>query len=153
MVKLEQITIKKYCDLLRAGVVTEEVKEISNELNKSLESFGSGIDLALFLLQKDLLIMQCKMAIAILERDDKKTELYKVRIEKLTKEIKGKEKKVKPVHPYNSFLSWLQAVEKYFGFSIDKNNDLVYFSEATKQMLNNYENQKKQLEQSNQQRK
>jgi hypothetical protein len=45
-------------------------------------------------------------------------------------------------------LSWILAVEKYLGFSIDRKNDLLYFTEATIQMLNSFEAQKRQIDES-----
>jgi hypothetical protein len=142
MIRLENITIKEYIDLLRSGNESERLKIISEELNKSLENFGSGMDLAMFMLQKDLMVLQCKLAIAILERDNVKIDLYNSRVEKLAEEIKKKLKPIVKINPYKTFLAWLQSVEKFLGFAIDKTNDLVYFSEATKQMLSSYERQK-----------
>ena len=146
MIQLEKITIRKYMSLLRAGDDSEQTKEITKELNKSLENFGNGIDLALFMLQKDLLVLQCKLAIEILNRNDDKATVLNSRIEKIVKQIKDKTKEHKKTNPYKNFLAWLQSVERFLGFSIDKNNDLVYFSEATKSMLVSYENQKQQIE-------
>ena len=146
MIQLEKITIGKYMSLLRAGDDSEQTKEITKELNKSLENFGNGIDLALFMLQKDLLVLQCKLAIEILNRNDDKATVLNSRIEKIVKQIKDKTKEHKKTNPYKNFLAWLQSVERFLGFSIDKNNDLVYFSEATKSMLVSYENQKQQIE-------
>ena len=144
--ELQDITILEYSSMLRSGVDKEKIQEIESELSKVLGDIGSGMDLALFMLQKDLLIFQCKLAIAIFEFDDAKIKLYEKKIESQMKELDKKVKKQSKPNPYKSFLSWILAVEKYLGFSIDKNNDLLYFSEATKQMMNHYEQQKANIE-------
>lgn len=143
---LENITISEYSKLLRSGNKGEKVREIESELSKSLGEMGGGMDLALFMMSKDLLIFQCKLAIAIFEFDEQQTKFFERKIKELRAEIEKKTKKKEAVNPYKSFLSWILAVEKYLGFSIDKNNDLLYLSEATKQMLGHYEQQKRQYE-------
>jgi len=134
--KLENISIEKYCAMLKSGMDTSEIDKELNTL------FGNGMDLALFMSQKDLLIMQCKLAILILERDEIRAKIYSDRIDKLRIEIEKKTKKVVETTPYKSFIAWIIAVEKFLAFPIDKKNDLLYFSEATKQMMNFYESQK-----------
>jgi len=134
--ELENISIENYCTLLKQGADTSEIDKELNTL------FGNGMDLALFMLQKDLLINQCKLAILILERDEIRAKFYSDRIDKLRKDIESKTKKVVETTPYKSFIAWIIAVEKFLAFPIDKKNDLLYFSEATKQMMNFYESQK-----------
>jgi len=141
--ELENISIEKYLSILKGDKDKELINQINEELNKSLGSFGSGLDLSLFMQQKDLLINQCKLAILILERDEIKAKIYSDRIDKLRKDIESKTKKVVKTNPYKDFISWIIAVEKFLSFSIDKKNDLLYFSEATKQMMNFYERQRK----------
>lgn len=143
---LENISISDYAKMLKNGIETDEIKEIEAELNKSLGDLGSGMDLNLFMLQKDLLILQCKLAISIFEFDEEKQKLYERKVNELRKQLEEKTKKVEVANPYKSFLSWILAVEKYLAFSIDRSNDLLYLSEATKQMLNYYESQKKSIE-------
>jgi len=134
--KLENISIENYCTMLKQGADTSEIDKELNTL------FGNGMDLALFMLQKDLLINQCKLAILILEHDEIRAKIYSDRIDKLRIEIEKKTKKVVETTPYKSFIAWIIAVEKFLAFPIDKKNDLLYFSEATKQMMNFYESQK-----------
>ena len=150
MKKLEDITILDYTKMLRGG---QDVKEIEAELSKSLGSLGGGVDLHLFMLQKDLLIFQCKMAKAYFDFDETQRPFYEKKIKQLREEIEKKTAKKETVSPYKSFLSWVLAVEKYLGFSIDRNNDLLYLSEATRQMLNFYDQQKKQIDEQNAKRK
>jgi len=140
--ELENISIEKYLSILKGDKDKELINQINEELNKSLGSFGSGLDLSLFMQQKDLLINQCKLAILILERDEIRAKIYSDRIDKLRIEIEKKTKKVVETTPYKSFIAWIIAVEKFLAFPIDKKNDLLYFSEATKQMMNFYESQK-----------
>ena len=140
--ELENISIENYLSILKADKDKELMNQINEELNKSLGSFGSGLDLSLFMQQKDLLINQCKLAILILERDEIRAKIYSDRIDKLRKDIDSKTKKVVEITPYKSFIAWIIAVEKFLAFPIDKKNDLLYFSEATKQMMNFYESQK-----------
>ena len=144
--KLQDITILEYSKLLISGVEKQLISEIELELSKNVSMSGSGFDLSLFMLQKDLLIFQCKLAIAIFEYDNEKIEFFNGKIEALRKELEKKIKKAEKPNPYKSFLSWILAVEKYLGFAIDKNNDLLYLVEATNQMLNYYEAQKQNIE-------
>ena len=138
-VKLEDISIDKYAKLLRTGSNAALIAAIDTELSKALNGSNTGMDLALFMLQKDLLIFQCKAAQAYFNRDNEKFEQFNKKITELSEQIKKKTFKKEKANPYESFLSWLQAVEKYIGFAIDKNNDLLYFVIATKQMLNHYD--------------
>lgn len=145
-IKLEQIIIKEYADSLRAGKASEYLEAINNALAEAIGGAGTGFNLALFMLEKDLLIFQCKFRIAYFDGDQKKMEFFQKKIEETQKELEKKATKREASNPYKSFLAWLQSIEKYFGFSIDKNNDLLYLVEATKRMLADYENQKRQLE-------
>ena len=144
--KLEEITINRYLKLLRAGNNVELLTEIDKELSKALGGIAGGFDLSLFILQKDLLIFQCKSYKAFLNQDPAKMDFYNKKIAELQEQIEKKTVKKEVGNPYKSFLSWILAVEKYLSFAIDKNNDLLYFSEATSQMINHYEQQKQNLE-------
>ena len=143
---LEKYSISDYCKLLRGNTETATILAIENELNKVLGEFSGGVDLALFMLQKDLLLFNCKLAIAVFEFDEEKQKLYAKKIDELRKQLESKQKKVENVSKYKSFLAWLLSVEKYLQFSIDRSNDLLYLAEATKQMLTYYDNQKKSIE-------
>lgn len=132
--------------MLRANNEPETLSAIDAELTKSLGSIGGGFDVAIFMLQKDLLIFQCKLAIAILNFDNDKIKIYQKKVNELSAELKKKAKVAEKPNPYKSFLSWIISVEKYMSICIDRENDLLYFSEATKQMLNFYDNQTKQIE-------
>jgi hypothetical protein len=145
---LKDVTIAEYCDMLKAGVDVVTLKEINDQLTKSLGDLGVGFDLDVFMMQKDLLLLQCKQAIAILDFDGERVAFLDERIKSIKKELAGKEKKTENKDPYKSFLSWILAVEKYLGFSIDRKNDLLYFTEATIQMLNHFEAQKRQIDES-----
>ena len=144
--KLEEITINRYLKLLRAGNNVELLAEIDKELSKALGGIAGGFDLSLFILQKDLLIFQCKSYKAFLNQDPAKMDFYNKKIAELQEQIEKKKVKKEVGNPYKSFLSWILSVEKYLGFSIDKQNDLLYFFEATSQMINHYEQQKQNLE-------
>jgi hypothetical protein len=145
---LKDVTIAEYCDMLNAGVDVVTLKEINDQLTKELGDLGIGFDLDVFMMQKDLLLLQCKQAIAILDFDGERVAFLDERIKSIKKELSGKEKKTENKDPYKSFLSWILAVEKYLGFSIDRSNDLLYFTEATIQMLNHFEAQKRQIDES-----
>jgi hypothetical protein len=145
---LKDITIAEYCDMLKAGIDVVTLKEINDQLTKALGDLGVGFDLDVFMMQKDLLLLQCKQAIAILDFDGERVAFLDERIKSIKRELAGKEKKTENKDPYKSFLSWILAVEKYLGFSIDRNNDLLYFTEATTQMLNSFEAQKRQIDES-----
>lgn len=152
-IQLEDISINDYAKMLRAGVDFEKIQAIEAELNRVLGGIGSGFDISLFMLQKDLLIFQCKAARAWLDHDNEKLEIWNKKITELQEQIGKKTVKKERGNPYQSFLSWILSVEKFLSFAIDKNNDLLYFAEATKQMINYYENQKKQIEEQNAKRK
>jgi hypothetical protein len=145
---LKDVTIAEYCDMLKAGVDVVTLKGINDMLTKALGDVGVGFDLDVFMMQKDLLLLQCKQAIAILDFDGERVAFLDERIKSIKRELAGKEKKTENKDPYKSFLSWILAVEKYLGFSIDRNNDLLYFTEATIQMLNHFEAQKRQIDES-----
>jgi hypothetical protein len=145
---LKDVSIAEYCDMLKAGIDVVTLKEINDQLTKALGDLGVGFDLDVFMMQKDLLLLQCKQAIAILDFDGERVAFLDERIKSIKKELAGKEKKTEDKDPYKSFLSWVLAVEKYLGFSIDRKNDLLYFTEATIQMLNHFEAQKRQIDES-----
>jgi hypothetical protein len=150
---LKDVSIAEYCDMLKAGVDVVTLKEINDQLTKALGDLGVGFDLDVFMMQKDLLLLQCRQAIAILDFDGEQVAFLDERIKSIKKELAGKEKKIEDKDPYKSFLSWILAVEKYLGFSIDRSNDLLYFTEATIQMLNHFEAQKRQIDESKSKRK
>jgi hypothetical protein len=148
-IELQNVSIAEYMKLLRSGANKELTALIDAELSKSLGGLGNGFDLNLFMLQKDLLIFQCKYAVAMFAFENEKLPTLDQKIKELQDQLNKKLKKsesTKKPNPYKNFLSWILSVEKYLGFAIDKNNDLLYFTEATKQMLNHYEAQKKQYE-------
>jgi hypothetical protein len=145
---LKDISIAEYCDILKAGVDVVTLKEINDLLTKALGDLGVGFDLDVFMMQKDLLLLQCRQAIAILDFNGEQVAFLDERIKAIKKELAGKEKKTENKDPYKSFLSWILAVEKYLGFSIDRSNDLLYFTEATIQMLKHFESQKRQIDES-----
>lgn len=145
-VQLKNITINEYAKLLRTGIKKELIKSIDTELSNLLNSVGTGFDLAIFMMQKDLLLFQCKAARAYLDRNTELFDKFNKKIAELSEALKKKEVEKEKADPYKSFLAWILSVEKFIGFAIDKNNDLLYFVEATKQMLNYYDEQKRQLE-------
>jgi len=148
MINLQDYTIHQYASMLKNNVESnkELISQIDAELSKQLSNFGAGENIALFLLQKDLLVLQCKMALAFLDMDDEIQKKLSKRIEALRKEVERLSQKENKKTPYKSFLTWILSVEKHLQFSINRDNDLEYLVEATTQMLNFYENQKRQLE-------
>ena len=148
MINLQDYTIHQYASMLKNNIESnkELISQIDAELSKQLSNFGTGENIALFLLQKDLLVLQCKMALAFLDMDDELQKKLSKRIEVLRKEVERLSKKENKKTPYKSFLTWILSVEKHLQFSINRDNDLEYLVEATTQMLNFYENQKRQLE-------
>ena len=148
MINLQDYTIHQYASMLKNNVESskELISQIDAELSKQLSNFGAGENIALFLLQKDLLVLQCKMALAFLDMDEEVQKKLSKRIEALRKEVERLSKKENKKTPYKSFLTWILSVEKHLQFSINRDNDLEYLVEATTQMLNFYENQKRQLE-------
>ena len=148
MINLQDYTIHQYASMLKNNVESnkELISQIDAELSKQLSNFGTGENIALFLLQKDLLVLQCKMTLAFLDMDDEIQKKLSKRIEALRKEVERLSKKENKKTPYKSFLTWILSVEKHLQFSINRENDLEYLVEATIQMLNFYENQKRQLE-------
>ena len=148
MINLQDYTIHQYASMLKNNVESnkELISQIDAELSKQLSNFGTGENISLFLLQKDLLVLQCKMALAFLDMDDELQKKLSKRIEALRKEVERLSKKENKKTPYKSFLTWILSVEKHLQFSINRENDLEYLVEATTQMLNFYENQKRQLE-------
>ena len=88
----------------------------------------------------------CKMTLAFLDMDDEIQKKLSKRIEALRKEVERLFKKENKKTPYRSFLTWILSIEKHLQFSINRDNDLEYLVEATTQMLNFYDNQKRQLE-------
>ena len=148
MINLQDYTIHQYASMLKNNVESnnELISQIDAELSKQLSNFGAGENIALFLLQKDLLVLQCKMTLAFLDIDDELQKKLSNRIEALRKEVERLSQKENKKTPYKSFLTWILSVEKHLQFSINRDNDLEYLVEATTQMLNFYENQKRQLE-------
>ena len=148
MINLQDYTIHQYASMLKNNVESnkELISQIDAELSKQLSNFGAGENIALFLLQKDLLVLQCKMTLAFLDMDEEVQKKLSKRIEALRKEVERLFKKENKKTPYKSFLTWILSVEKHLQFSINRDNDLEYLVEATTQMLNFYENQKRQLE-------
>lgn len=148
MINLQDYTIHQYASMLKNNVESnrELISEIDAELSKQLSNFGTGENIALFLLQKDLLVLQCKMALAFLDMDEEVQKKLSKRIETLRKEVERLSQKENKKTPYKSFLTWILSVEKHLQFSINRENDLEYLVEATTQMLTFYENQKRQLE-------
>ena len=148
MINLQDYTIHQYASMLKNNIESskELISQIDAELSKQLSSFGAGENIALFLLQKDLLVLQCKIALAFLDMDDELQKKLSKRIEALRKEVERLSQKENKKTPYKSFLTWILSVEKHLQFSINRDNDLEYLVEATIQMLNFYENQKRQLE-------
>ena len=148
MIKLEDYTIKQYAEMLKQQKASnvELLKEIDSELSKQLQTFGSGQNVGLFLLQKDLLILECKLVLAIFDFDKEAENRLRRKIDKLKIEISKISKPTSNKTPYRSFLSWILSVEKYFGKDFNYEHDLLYLVEATTQMLTFYENQKQQLE-------
>ena len=148
MINLQDYTIHQYASMLKNNVESDKelISQIDAELSKQLSNFGTGENIALFLLQKDLLVLQCKMILAFWDMDDELQKKLSKRIEALRKEVERLSKKENKKTPYKSFLTWILSVEKHLQFSINRDNDLEYLVEATTQMLNFYENQKRQLE-------
>jgi len=148
MINLQDYTIHQYASMLKNNVESnkELIAQIDAELSKQLSNFGTGENIAQFLLQKDLLVLQCKMALAFLDMDEEVQKKLSKRIEALRKEVERLSQKENKKTPYKSFLTWILSVEKHLQFSINRDNDLEYLVEATTQMLNFYENQKRQLE-------
>ena len=148
MINLQDYTIHQYASMLKNNVESDKelISQIDAELSRQLSNFGTGENIALFLLQKDFLVLQCKMALAFLDMDDEIQKKLSKRIEALRKEVERLSKKENKKTPYKSFLTWILSVEKHLQFSINRENDLEYLVEATTQMLNFYENQKRQLE-------
>lgn len=155
MIKIEDYTIKQYAKMLKEQKTTDKelIQEIDAELSKLLSNFGKGQNIGLFLLQKDLLILECKLVIAIFDKDQELEKKLFARIEKLRKEVEDKTKKIPPTNPYKSFLSWILSVEKYFNKDFNWDMDLLYLVEATSQMLTFYENQERNINEQNAKRK
>ena len=145
---LQDTTILDYIELLKSGIETKKIKEINDLLSSKISGFSGGFDLELFQLQKDLLLLQCRAFISFLEHDTEKQNIYSKKVDDLKKQIEKKlnRKENKTENPYKSFLAWILTVEKYLGFAIDRNNDLLYLISATDQMLKYYENQKQNYE-------
>ena len=89
MIKLEDYTIKQYAQMLKEQKQeqSETVKEIDAELSAQLSNFGQGQNIGLFMLQKDMLILQCKLVLAIFDNDKTKEHSLTKRINKLREEI------------------------------------------------------------------
>lgn len=152
---LKDTTIRQYLMMLRNGSMPTFATQINELLNSKIQNFSGGFDLALFQMQKDMLLMKCKALTAMLEFDKEKQAKYEARAEQLRKEIekKTKQKETGKVDPYKSFLDWLLVLKKYYGSEIDRDNDLVYLVSATEQMMNYYKAQEKQIEESKSKKK
>lgn len=138
---LKEITINQYIGLLAAGNDVEQLTAIDSAISAAMNSGENIQDLNLFFLQKDLLKLQCRAAIAFLSRDSKSLDMFNKKISALMEELAKKTKDKKPVDPYENFIGWLLQVEKYAGHAIDKENSLAYLILATKQMIKYYESQ------------
>ena len=107
MINLQDYTIHQYASMLKNNVESnkELISQIDAELSKQLSNFGTGENIALFLLQKDLLVLQCKMALAFLDMDDELQKKLSKRIEALRKEVERLSKKENKKTPYKSFFN------------------------------------------------
>jgi hypothetical protein len=147
--KLLNTTIREYLEMLKSGKDISTINEINELLNSKIQNFTGSIDLALFQLQKDYLLILAKSLIAMLEFDEEKRLAYLKRAEELKEQIDKKtaQKGKDETDPYKSFLEWILVLKKYYGSDIDLGNDLLYLVSATEQMMKSYENQKQQIEQ------
>jgi hypothetical protein len=145
---LKNTKISEYIDLLKAGTDTEKIKDIDGLLSSMISGVAGGFDLALFQMQKDLLLYQCKYLLAMFDFDSEKMELYAKRMDDLQASLKKKQQKADKSDPYESFLQWLLTLKKYYGSDIDTSNDLLYLVSATKSMMNWYSVQNQQIENS-----
>lgn len=143
---LKNTKISEYMLLLKEGTDIQRIKEIDNLLSSQISGVAGGFDLALFQMEKDLLLYKCKYLIAMLEFDSAKMEVYAKRIENQLLMIGKKQKKADKSDPYTSFLQWILTLKKYYGSDIDQSNDLVYLISATDQMMKWYDSQKQQIE-------
>jgi hypothetical protein len=150
---LKKTKISEYLRLLKDGTDIERIQEIDSLLSAKIVGVSGGFDLALFQLQKDLLLFQCKYLLAMFDFDQKKVDLYAKKIEDTRLALKKKEKKAEKSDPYSSFLQWLLMLKKYYGSDIDKDNDLMYLVEATNSMMKWYGSQNEQIEQQKQKQK
>jgi len=152
---LTETTIREYLEMLKDGKATKEFQEISDLLNSKINDITGGMDLALFQLAKDQLLIKGKwlknyllFAKTKIPEYQENMIRYSKRDEELQQEIdkktaqKGKEE----TNPYKSFLEWLLVLKKYYGSDIDQSNDLLYLVSATEQMMKFYANQEKQIE-------
>jgi hypothetical protein len=146
--KLLNTTIREYLEMLKSGKDISTINEINELLNSKIQNFTGSIDLALFQLQKDYLLILAKSLIAMLEFDEEKRLAYLKRAEELKEQIDKKtaQKGKDETDPYKSFLEWILVLKKYYGSDIDLGNDLLYLVSATEQMMKSYENQKQQIE-------
>jgi hypothetical protein len=147
--KLLNTKIGDYLLKLRDNSRSDLVAKIDAAIKNELGDLGGGFDVGLFLLSKDLLLFQCKLARALLDFDEKKAALFEKKINEIRDELKSKQGKEQTTTPYKSFLNWVYSVEKFSGFAIDKENDLNYLIQATKQMLKSYEAQRANIENNN----
>ena len=147
---LSEITIGQYLEMLKTKNNPEKLEEINTALNSSIESLENGFDLHLFQLQKDMILIQCRLLMAKLEFDSELVEKYTRKLKQLKKQIdeKTKTQRNEAKDPYKAFIEWLLALKKYYGSDINRGEDLLYLASATNQMLNFFESQKQQLEKS-----
>ena len=127
---LKETTIRQHLLMLKIDSNPYLAHQINELLNSKIQNFSGGLDLALFQMQKDMLLLKCKALIAMLEFDKERQTKYEERAEQLRKEIekKTKQKETGKVDPYKSFLDWLLVLKKYYGSEIDRDNDLVCIS-------------------------
>jgi hypothetical protein len=143
---LKNTKISEYIQLLKDGTDTKKIKEIDSLLSSRISGVSGGFDLALFQMNKDLLLFQCKYLLAMFDFDSEKMALYAKRMEDLRLILKKKEKKAEKVDPYQSFLQWILTLKKYYASDIDTNNDLLYLISATESMMRYYKSQDTQIE-------
>jgi hypothetical protein len=148
---LKNTKISEYIELLEDGSDIQKIKEIDDLLASKISGVSGGFDLALFQMNKDLLLFQCKYLIAMFEFDNEKMELYAKRMEDLRLTLKKKEKEAIKSDPYTSFLQWLFTLKKYYGSEIDREKNLIELVVATEQMMRYYKAQEQEIE--NQKRK
>ena len=152
--ELYNLTIRYYLDLLRVGTDTEFINEINDFLSSKISGVSGGFDLQLFQLQKDLLLLMCKLneqnlrEAINLDYDKSKQSRYLRKIETIRGEIKRKTELKGEEEPnlYKSFLEWILSLKKYYGSDIDLDNDLMYLISATEQMMKFYAARDEQLQ-------
>jgi len=150
---LKNTKISEYIELLEDGSDIQKIKEIDDLLASKISGVSGGFDLALFQMNKDLLLFQCKYLIAMFEFDNEKMELYAKRMEDLRLTLKKKENQAIKSDPYTSFLQWLFTLKKYYGSEIDREKNLIELVVATEQMMRYYKAQEQEIEKQKSKRK